>query len=324
MIVSKTNVTPKTKNTIDNNQETLENLILLYQKAFQIKSYSIADDYFKSICEEYRPKAYIHKWYSKYGHLYDSPDDFEQEYMSAFISAVRKWKPRELRRKSKHDGKGYFMNYFWACLRYKFINEVKAEATCKMNTAKQCPLCCDWYSPLSTHLIKNHPELLWDHIAESGLNINTLKSCPYCSTFKVNKLSSCEHSAPGCKECNTKNHNLLLRKHLLSNHSNLLFERFHALYPETITLSSKPVSVNIYDEDEGDSTIYDFMPSHDTISSLIDNGVTGTQMSIISRIIDHGVIELRYDPKLYNCSESEFQAELEDLRTKLVVCGIMD
>lgn len=321
MVVSETKVNPKQK-TIDT-QASLENYILLYQDAYQSKEHVVAEEYYSHICEEYNPKSYIRKWYSKYGHIYDSLEDFEQEYMCAFLSAVRNWKPRHLRRKSTYDGKGYFMNYFWACLRYKFINEIKAAATCKMNVAKQCPLCLDWHSPLSTHLIKQHADILWDHLRESGLILNQLKTCPYCSTIKITKLAACKHQTPGCESCNHNHKIELIKKHLLSHHSNYLFERFHALYPEVVTLSSKPISVNLQEDEDSDS-LYDIVPSTPLVSDLMEQGLTAIQQVIIVRILDHGLTEVKYDTKLYKCSESEFENELEDLKTKLVVCGLTD
>ena len=301
-------------------QERLEELILRYQAAHESEQYQYANDIYISICEVYEPHKFVYKWFPKYKHLYeDSLDDFQQDYMRVFLNTLLAWKPRHLRGESKHGGKGDFKNYFWGALQHYFINIVKSEASCKRNVTKQCPICEKWCSPLSTHLIAHHPDLLWEHLIECGVEVEILKTCPYCKAYKRPRVVKCEHKEEGA-DCLRAEEQRRIRKHLLSAHSNMLFERFHMLYPDSITLSSKPVSVNFTDDTEEEASLYDVLPANNLVDNLISQSVSSVQKTLLTRVLN-GSMDISYDSNLYKCSQEDFERELDDLRSKMTLCG---
>ena len=302
-------------------QERLEDYITRYQLAYQSQDYSVANDVYDDIVALYQPLSFTNVWYDKVSHLYDSKDDFDSEYLDVFLKCLREWKPRHERQESKFNGKGEFKNYFWSALRYFFINAVKGEAICRKNTMRQCPICGKWCSPISTHLLKVHHELLWDHLATCGIDYKTLgvTGCPYCKTFKRPRRIECSPEE-NYEQKLADFQNKAVQKHMLSVHSNILFERFHMLYPECVTLSSKPVSVNVSDDVEGEMSIYEMMPHDGKFNNLLSLSFSTVQEKLLRKIFQ-GALDVKYDHKLYKCSQEEFENELNDLRSKMVISG---
>lgn len=294
----------------------LESEILAYQQSLVDKNTISQESHFQNICEIYKPREYIPKWYAHYKHLYDSLEDFEQDYMRVFCTTLAAWKPRHLRKPSRYGGKGHFQNFFWGALSHAYINGVKSEAAAKRNLQQQCPLCDEWCNPLSTHLLNNHVDLLWDRLKEMGYSVYELTGCPFCRSFKTPKrqnLSEAEH-----KEKITS----MLKKHMISMHSSVLFETFHDKFPEHLTVSAKPVSVYIHDSDnEEDANAYDGFESKPSIDNLLSLNLSPLQRLIIDRILNDGLTNLHYDAS-YECDEKEFQDALCGLQDALVIAGI--
>lgn len=294
----------------------LESEILAYQQSLVDKNTLSQESHFKNICEIYKPHEYIPKWYAHYKHLYDSPEDFEQDYMRVFCTTLAAWKPRHLRKPSRYGGKGHFQNFFWGALSHAYINGVKSEAAAKRNLQQQCPLCGEWCNPLSTHLLNNHMDLLWERLSEMGYSINELTGCPFCRSFKLPKRQNLSDSEYREKITSS------LKKHISSMHSSVLFEAFHEKFPEHSTVSAKAVSVYIHDSDnEEDSNAYDGFESKPSVDNLMSLNLTPLQRLIIERILNEGLVHLSHDSS-YECTEEEFHSALSGLQDALIIAGI--
>jgi hypothetical protein len=293
----------------------LESAILAYQKSLVDKDSSSQEKHFKNICEIYKPQEYIPKWYSHYKHLYDSPEDFEQDYMRVFCTTLSAWKPRHLRKPSRYGGKGHFQNFFWGALSHSYINGVKSEAAAKRNLQQQCPICGDWCNPLSTHLLNHHIDLLWNRLIEMGYVITELTNCPFCRSFKLPKQQSMSDEEYKDKITTA------LRKHMVSMHSSVLFETFHEKYPDHVTVSAKSVSVYIHDSNnEEEANAYDSFESKAGIDSLMSLNLTPLQIVIIGKILNDGMLNINHSQ--CDCTEDEFQEALSGLQDALVISGI--
>ena len=109
-------------------------------------------------------------------------------------------------------------------------------------------------------------------------------------------------------------------------HSNYLFEYFKEEFPGYITGSNaKPLSVYISNGDEdSELNLYDTVGANSKMDDLYNLGLSGVQHQIIQKIFNDrkrnsGVY---YDSKMYNCTQQEFEEELDDLKEKLFLCGI--
>jgi hypothetical protein len=199
---------------------------------------------------------------------------------------------------------------------------VKAENSGKRSIASRCPLCEEWCASLSTHLIQHHDEFLWNLMIKSGFEFDGLDKCPFCISWKISPKLVSATDEDIIKE--------KLKKHILSMHSNYLFEYFKEEYPGYITSqTSKPSSVYMScdSEDNNELNMYDTVGrSGSRIEDLYSSGLTEIQEQIISKIFNERGKNLSvvYDSKLYNCKEEEFQLELDDLKQKLFLCGIDD
>lgn len=300
-------------------QLMLEAAIICYQEAIQKNDKQQIDKRYEQICKLYPVMNYIHVWMKRYLYLYDSSEDFAQDYLRIFCTSLVNWKPKHLRKESRYNGSGDFKNYFWSSLQNNYINMVKAENSGKRSIASKCPLCDEWCASLSTHLIQQHDEFLWDLMIKSGFIFDDLDKCPFCQSWKIStKLASTIDKA-AIKE--------KLKRHILSMHSNYLFEHFKEEYPGYITgQSSKPSSIYVSSgcEDDNELNMYDTIGRSGSVEDLYNSGLTETQEQIVFKILnDRGRnLCVVYDPNLYNCKEEEFQLELDDLKQKLFLCGI--
>ena len=107
-------------------------------------------------------------------------------------------------------------------------------------------------------------------------------------------------------------------------HSPLLFERFREIYPSHNTMSSKPSSVYFGDDsgEKDEVNLYDITPDTGRIDALFASSLSPIQKKIIEKILIQRAREVHYDSDVYNCSLEEFDSELEDLRTKMLLCGL--
>lgn len=311
---------PPERNRIDNQGE-LEIFILQYQNAIKENNSFDVNDVYDKICNIYTPSNYSNVWWRKYGYLFEEKDDFEQEYLRIFCRVLKEWRPRESRGKSRYGGKGYFQNFFYGSLSHHFTNMVKSLSSNKRNVATRCPICEQWCNTLSTHLREHHADLLWQHLASFGKNVNEITSCPFCKTYKPLKKIECEHGKTPCECCaklaNTEN----IKKHLMSKHSNYLFEKFHDIFPHHSTISSKPMSVHLHDEENEESSLYDVIETNDNFDNLLSLNLSEVQHKIISKVLG-GSSSIKYDASLYKCSQQEFQKEFEELKTAMMLCGL--
>ncbi|MBS1722400.1 MAG: hypothetical protein JSS66_05275 [Armatimonadetes bacterium] len=295
----------------------LEAAILSYQASLCDGDTGSQQRAFDKICAIYQPRDYISKWYGHYKHLYDSTEDFEQDYMRVFCTTLAAWKPRHLRKPSRYGGKGHFQNFFWGALSHAYINGVKSEAAAKRNIPQQCPLCHEWCNPLSTHLLNHHTDLLWERLDEMGYSLHNLTGCPFCRSFKTPKKQETE---------DLTDHHLRvansLRKHIVSMHSSVLFETFHDKYPDHVTVSARPVSVHAQDSHTGeDTSAYDTFESRPGIDGLMALNLTPIQRLIVERILNDGLMCVAFDAT-YGCTEDEFAMELDGLQDAMVIAGL--
>ncbi len=320
----------KSKKVVVGEQIRLEDAIIRYQLALKSSRNNDIDEAYKEVCRIYPPLSFVKIWFKKYRHLYDTREDFVQDYLRIFCSALANWQPRHLRRTNRYNGSGEFKNFFWSSLSHHYINQVKAEAAGKRTLAARCPICDVWCNshPLSTHLRKCHQDLMWDQMGLFGYPVDTLVSCPFCKSHKVPRQVACSCEVPvsgsQCEICLRQAQQVSIRKHLLSMHSTYLFERFRELYPQHATLSPKPSAVYITDDknEEDEVNIYDIIPDDsNSINKLLSFSLTDIQQKILYRVFN-GAPQVVYEPELYNCSEGEFDKELEELKNIMSLCGL--
>ena len=285
-------------------EEYFEKKILEYQDSLENNNKTLSNEIFQKICDIYKPEKYIGTWQKQYQYLYDSPEDFKQEYMKIFIMTLKKWKPRALRGKSRYNGGGSFKNYFWGSLSHNFINMVKSvEGSAKRNISTRCPECDEWHNPISLHIIKKHASVLWNKLSADNINIHIISDCPFCQNNIYKGKSDL-------------NSNELLKKHILSKHLPLLFDAFSEKHPDFVHYTTKHFSVDIDSEDG--ASIYDITPSSQTlISKLTNNDLSEIQKLMIDHILSKPNTAFSYNEKIFKCSELDFNDELEDLKDKI-------
>jgi hypothetical protein len=302
-------------------QIQLEKAIIGYQQALEDNNSKLIELYYQEICNIYPPLDFVKIWFKKYKHFYDSREDFVQDYLYVFCKALRKWQPRDKRPESRYNGTGEFKNYFWSNLNNYYTNIVKFQAAGIRNIAVICPICNKHTQTLSTHLLNEHAHLLWEHLTMLGHNVDELTRCPLCRSHKIPQTV-----APDFVEKEDGlflTQNFAVKKHMLSKHSPLLFEKFNDLYPEHDTLNVKPVSNYMMDDSgENEINVYETVTGDDKISSLWATNLSDIQRQILELIIVQKSKKIIYLPDVYNCSNEEFNVQLDDLRSKLVICGI--
>jgi hypothetical protein len=302
-------------------QIKLETAIVGYQKALEDNNSKAIERYYQDICDVYPPLDFVKVWFKKYKHFYDTKEDFVQDYLYVFCKALRKWQPRDKRPESKYNGTGEFKNYFWSNLNNYYTNIVKFQAAGIRNIAVICPICHKHTQTLSTHLLVEHAHLLWEHLSIIGHDVDTLTRCPLCRSHKVPQITAQEFI--GIEEGLFLTQNAAAKKHLLSKHSPLLFEKFNDMFPEHDTLNVKPVSNFLMDESgENEINVYETVAVDDKITKLWSTNLSDVQRQILEMIIVQKSKKIIYSPELYNCSNEEFNSHLDDLKNKLIICGI--
>ena len=293
-------------------QSKLEDFIVKYQQAIERDNKTAIHDAYKEITDIYPAISFLNVWHKKYHYLYDTQEDFISDYLRMFCTALVSWQPRHLRKESRYKGKGDFKNYFWSTLQHNYINMVKSEASGKRNISTRCPICEEWCMTLSTHIINNHTELLWEYLENAGYKVDKLTNCPFCQSYKpLRKL----------KENDTQTERL--KRHIVSMHSNYLFEEFKDKYPEYSTTSSKAASINVVNEQD-ETDMYEKTASVPSIDDLLACGLSDIQKKMISKVFNGSVKSLfiKYDRQLYNCTQEEFNYELQDLQDKMIISGL--
>ena len=67
-------------------EEYFEKKILEYQDSLENNNKTLSNEIFQKICDIYKPEKYIGTWQKQYQYLYDSPEDFKQEYIKLYIT----------------------------------------------------------------------------------------------------------------------------------------------------------------------------------------------------------------------------------------------
>jgi hypothetical protein len=290
------------------NQIFLEDTVVKYQEAVQSNDRHKVEELYKKITFYYNPLDYSEAWYDQYKYLFDSHDDFISDYLRVFATVLLGWKPRNKRKKSRYDGSGEFKNYFIGSLYHNYVNMIKADQAAKRNITKQCPICSKWVNPISTHLISEHIELLWDYLDEMSIDIDNLSSCPFCTNFKIGKNIEKEKIPD------------LIKSHFASKHSSFLFNKFNELYPDISTISPKIISTNIAENDD-ELDIYEVTEDKSTIvSKLFNLGLSEVQQSIVDSILN-GELNLVFKTEKYKCTKSEWDEALEGLKEIISIYG---
>ena len=275
---------------------------------------------------------HMQEWYNQYHYLYDSIEDFQIEYIKIFCNVLSHWKPRNARKKSRYNGTGEFKNYFIGALQHNYINLVKKDNAAKRNPSQKCPICEKWVSPLSTHLLKNHKNILWSYLRSQKYEIYKLDRCPFCKKHKMPRsyecLEECKNKKEGgCHKCKLRQRIRVIKKHLISHHSTLLFNKFNELYPFHQTVSPRALSVYMSESnsDDEENCYYDQIQDKNNISQLMEIEMTDLENLIIEKALSSPIknehIHIEFDAKLYNCSMEDFSNALESLRDKMIIAG---
>jgi hypothetical protein len=307
-------------------QENLEHAILKYQKSLTTNNNQLIDKCYKDICKLYPPLMHMQEWWNQYHYLYDSQEDFTQDYIRIFCNVLSNWKPRNVRKKSRYDGSGEFKNYFIGALQHNYINLVKADNAGKRNPSQKCPICEKWVNPLSTHILNHHSHILWDHLEATNIKLNEITHCPFCKSHKMPRtfecLESCENPVPGgCEICKKLITVAALKKHFLSKHSTMLFQKFNELYPNYQTISPRAMSVYMAEEEDDENCYYDHVEDTNRLDDLMKYSMSDLETKIITFALN-GTKDIKYDSKLYNCSLDEFQEALENIKNKMALVGL--
>jgi hypothetical protein len=308
-------------------QEKLELAILIYQDKLSKGNKIDIDRAYKNICKIYSPLAHVQEWYNQYNYLFDSYEDFAQDYVRIFCNVLSNWKPRNQRRKSRYDGSGEFKNYFIGALQHNYINLVKADNAGKRNPSQKCPICEKWVNPLSTHLLNHHRHLLWNHLDEIKIDLNKITHCPFCKSHKMPRTFECFPECTnkienGCVDCADRTRIEALRKHFVSKHSTMLFQKFNELYPYYQTISPRALSVYMADENEGDdSCYYDQIEDKNKINNLLEIAMSDVEHLILSQALS-GHSSVKFDEKLYKCTIDEFNTAMDKIKEKMSMVGL--
>ena len=287
----------------------------------------LIDRCYKDICKLYPPLMHMQEWWNQYHYLYDSQEDFQQDYIRIFCNVLAAWKPRGARKQSRYDGTGEFKNYFIGALQHNYINLVKADNAGKRNPSQKCPICEKWVNPLSTHILVHHHHILWDHLKNTGIILVELERCSFCKSHKMPRsyecLEECEDKKDGsCEKCMIIQRTAIIKKHILSKHSSMLFQKFNELYPDYQTVSPRALSVYMSEEDDGDDVCYyDSLKNDNKIQDFLNLEMNDVESKIINNILN-GNLKIKYDPKLYHCSISEFNIAVENIKNKMCLAGI--
>lgn len=307
-------------------QENLERAILKYQESLLAGNKWNIDRNYKEVCKIYPPMLHMQEWWNQYHYLYDSQEDFASDYIKIFCNVLSNWKPRNSRKISRYGGSGEFKNYFIGALQHNYINLVKADNAGKRNPSQKCPICDKWVNPLSTHILHHHSHIIWDHLKLTGIVLEDLERCGFCKSHKMPRnyelTENCQDCCETiCDKCLVIKRTEIIKKHILSKHSSMLFQKFNELYPDYQTVSPRALSVYMQEEDDKDDICYyDSLKEDNKVNDLMSLSMNDVEAKIINTILN-GTSKLKYDSKLYNCSLSDFNNAVENIKSKMCIVG---
>lgn len=292
------------------NQAELEQAVLEYKKIATGQATGSTEDAYRKVIKIYNPLSFYHNWYEQYKFLFDSEEDFIADYQGVFIKILTSWKPRSERKKSRYEGTGQFKNYFIGSLFHNYVNMIKANQAAKRNITTLCPCCQEWVNPLSTHLIKKHSDILWDHIEGMGIDIDSLTSCPFCSSYKPkSSLQTTEEIVDHIK------------KHIISKHSSHLFHKFNETHPTYSTVAPRVHSNTIDDDGEAHDIYESQMSQSSIIDKLYDSGgLSEMQEYIINQAMNGEAIT---KPGKYKCTKEEWDDAIEGIKKAMEIHGVL-
>lgn len=308
-------------------QISLEAAILRYQKSLLTTNKQLIERCYREICRIYPPLTHMQEWWNQYHYLYDSHEDFESDYIKIFCNVLSNWQPRSKRKVSRYNGTGEFKNYFIGALQHNYINLVKADNAGKRNPSQKCPICEKWVNPLSTHILNCHQDIMWNWMKEQKYDFTQLDRCPLCKTHKMPRTYNCSDECEnqvegGCLDCIQNKKIEIIKKHLISKHSTILFQRFNELYPNHQTVSPRALSVYMSeDNDSEENCYYDQIKDDNLIEKFMMLEMSDLESKIINNALN-GPSSIKFDSKLYNCSMDEFNCAVESIKNKMVLVGL--
>lgn len=308
-------------------QISLEAAILRYQKSLLTTNKQLIERCYREICRIYPPLTHMQEWWNQYHYLYDSHEDFESDYIKIFCNVLSNWQPRSKRKVSRYNGTGEFKNYFIGALQHNYINLVKADNAGKRNPSQKCPICEKWVNPLSTHILNCHQDIMWNWMKEQKYDFTLLDRCPLCKTHKMPRTYNCSDECEnqvegGCLDCIQNKKIEIIKKHLISKHSTILFQRFNELYPNHQTVSPRALSVYMSeDNDSEENCYYDQIKDDNLIEKFMMLEMSDLESKIINNALN-GPSSIKFDSKLYNCSMDEFNCAVESIKNKMVLVGL--
>jgi hypothetical protein len=102
----------------------------------------------------------------------------------------------------------------------------------------------------------------------------------------------------------------------------MLFQKFNELFPDYQTVSPRALSVYLPEENDGeDVCYYDNLKDDNKIHSLMNFEMTTVETKILNHILN-GNLKLKFDPKIYDCTSSEFYNAVENIKNKMSIVGI--
>jgi hypothetical protein len=102
----------------------------------------------------------------------------------------------------------------------------------------------------------------------------------------------------------------------------MLFQKFNELFPDYQTVSPRALSVYLPEENDGDDVCYyDNIKDDNKIHSLLRISMSTVESKILQHILN-GNSKLKFDPKLYDCTSTEFYNAVENIKNKMSLVGI--
>jgi hypothetical protein len=232
------------------------------------------DDY-ELLCCLYDPEKYMQQWRRKYGHLYDTREDFDGEFWLCFVLALKEF--------DRSRGAS-LNNLFYTMLNSHFVNQIKVRQTQRRSSKEICPICEKSVAPLGKHILSKHLELIDSMLAKMGHDINRLEECPLCPQYARARLGEVTPE--------------LLRKHIAAKHSSKIFDRLRVEFPDVDTAIKNPAPPMTYTMDGVDYGVSDAMDAISGIQPVLSASVD--EISELAMQID---IALN-DPGLSECQRS--------------------
>jgi len=101
----------------------------------------------------------------------------------------------------------------------------------------------------------------------------------------------------------------------------MLFQKFNELYPNYQTISPRAMSVYMSEDDDDENCYYDHVEDKNKIQNLMRFSMSEIEFKIINSALS-GTKDIKYDPKVYNCTLNEFQEALENVKDKMALVGL--